>query len=57
MKTIKIEVNAACVTEVTGLPEGYDYEIIDHDIQEEEDEKNENEWSIKNYRRLTEQTV
>tara|TARA_R100000781_G_scaffold9090_1_gene7916 strand:- start:283 stop:711 length:429 start_codon:yes stop_codon:yes gene_type:complete len=33
-KTIKIEVNAGCVTEVTGLPEGYDYEIVDHDIKE-----------------------
>ena len=43
MKTIKIEVNAGCVTEVSGLPEGYDYEIIDHDIQDEEDKKNENE--------------
>ena len=31
MKTIKIEVYGGCVTEVTGLPEGYDYEIIDHD--------------------------
>ena len=41
-KTIKIEVNAGCVTEVNGLPEGYDYEIIDNDIQEEKekDEKN-----------------
>tara|TARA_R100001509_G_scaffold32948_1_gene17369 strand:+ start:294 stop:734 length:441 start_codon:yes stop_codon:yes gene_type:complete len=35
-KTIKIEVNAGCVTEVTGLPEGYDYEIVDHDSQEKE---------------------
>jgi len=43
-KTIKIEVNAGCVTEVTGLPDGYDYEIIDHDIQEE-NEKNESERS------------
>jgi len=40
VKTIKIEVRAGCVTEVSGLPEGYDYEIIDYDIQEEE-EKNE----------------
>ena len=31
-KTIKIEVNGGCVTEVTNLPDGYDYEIIDHDI-------------------------
>jgi hypothetical protein len=29
---------------VTGLPEGYDYEIIDYDHLEEE--KNENKWSI-----------
>ena len=36
MKTIKIEVYGGCVTEVTGLPEGYDYEIIDHDHLEEE---------------------
>ncbi len=35
MKTIKIEVNAGCVTDVTGLPEGYDYEIVDHDIEED----------------------
>ncbi len=31
MKTIKIEVYGGCVTEVSGLPEGYDYEIVDHD--------------------------
>jgi len=37
-KTIKIEVNAGCVTDVTGLPEGYDYEIVDHDIKEPVDE-------------------
>ena len=35
-KTIKIEVYGGCVTEVTGLPDGYDYEIIDHDHVEEE---------------------
>ena len=40
-KTIKIEVYGGCVTEVTGLPEGYDYEIIDYDnIEAEETEKN-----------------
>ena len=33
-KTITIEVYGGCVTEVTGLPEGYDYEIIDHDHNE-----------------------
>ena len=36
MKTIKIEVYGGCVTEVTGLPEGYDYEIIDYDHLEEQ---------------------
>ena len=35
-KTIKIEVYGGCVTEVTGLPEGYDYEIVDHDHLEAE---------------------
>tara|TARA_R100001129_G_scaffold45363_1_gene31015 strand:+ start:2128 stop:2277 length:150 start_codon:yes stop_codon:yes gene_type:complete len=30
-KTIKIEVFGGCVTEVTGLPKGYDYVIVDHD--------------------------
>ena len=40
-KTIKIEVYGGCVTEVTGLPEGCDYEIIDYDnIEAEETEKN-----------------
>ena len=34
-KTIKIEVYGGCVTEVTNLPEGYDYEIVDHDQTEE----------------------
>ncbi len=37
-KTIKIEVYGGCVTEVTGLPEGYDYEIIDHDHIAEQDQ-------------------
>jgi len=36
-KTIKIEVYGGCVTEVTGLPEGYDYEIIDYDHKEAEE--------------------
>jgi hypothetical protein len=36
-KTIKIEVNAGVVTNVENLPEGYDYEIVDHDLEEEED--------------------
>jgi len=34
MKTIKIEVYGGCVTEVTGLPDGWDYEIVDHDHKE-----------------------
>ena len=32
---IKIEVYGGCVTEVTGLPDGWDYEIVDHDHLEE----------------------
>ena len=31
MPRIRIEVYGGCVTEVTGLPEGWDYEIVDHD--------------------------
>ena len=38
-KTIKVYVQGGCVRDVTGLPEDYDYEIIDYDVQEE-DEKN-----------------
>jgi len=37
MKTIKIEVNAGVITNVENIPEGYDYEIVDHDLQEEAD--------------------
>jgi hypothetical protein len=38
-KTIKIEVYGGCVTEVTGLPKDYDYEIIDHDhLEAQKDE-------------------
>ena len=33
--SIKIEVYGGCVTEVTGLPDGWDYEIVDHDHLEE----------------------
>jgi|TARA_R100000654_G_scaffold40899_1_gene66991 hypothetical protein len=33
--SIKIEVYGGCVTEVTGLPEGWEYEIVDHDHLEE----------------------
>ena len=39
MKTIKIEVYGGCVTDVSGLPEGYDYEIVDHDHLAAEKEK------------------
>jgi hypothetical protein len=34
---IKIEVYGGCVTEVTGLPDGWDYEIVDHDHLEEQE--------------------
>ena len=33
--SIKIEVYGGCVTEVTGLPEGWEYEVVDHDHLEE----------------------
>ena len=40
-KTIKVYVEGGCVTDVTDLPEGYDYEIIDYDnIEAEQTEKN-----------------
>ena len=35
-KTIKIEVYGGCVTEVTGRPEGWEYESVDHDHLEAE---------------------
>ena len=38
IKTIKIEVYGGCVTEVSGLPEGYNYEIIDYDQKEAEED-------------------
>ena len=34
---IKIEVYGGCVTEVTGLPDGWEYEIVDHDHLEEQE--------------------
>jgi len=37
MKTIKIEVNGGVITDVENLPEGYDYEIVDHDINDVEE--------------------
>ena len=35
MKTIIIEVMGGCVVDVNNLPEGYTYEIHDHDLTEE----------------------
>ena len=35
--SIKIEVYGGCVTEVTGLPDDWDYEIVDHDHLEEQE--------------------
>ena len=35
-KTIKIYVEGGCVTDVTNLPDDFDYQIIDSDVQEEE---------------------
>jgi len=34
-KTIRIEVYRGCVEDVQGLPPGYDYRIVDYDIQDE----------------------
>lgn len=34
-KTIKIHVEGGCVTEVEGIPEGYDYELLDADLRDE----------------------
>ncbi len=34
-KTIKILVDGGCVTDVFNLPDGFDYVIIDSDVQEE----------------------
>lgn len=36
-KTITIEVQSGMVTEVKNLPPGYDYELDDHDILDEEE--------------------
>ena len=33
---IKIEVKGGVVTDVRNLPKGYKYEVIDHDLTEEE---------------------
>tara|TARA_R110001599_G_scaffold157865_1_gene344251 strand:+ start:502 stop:678 length:177 start_codon:yes stop_codon:yes gene_type:complete len=34
-KTIKIFVDGGCVTDVFNLPDGFDYVVIDSDVQEE----------------------
>ncbi len=34
-KTIKIFIVGGCVAQVTNLPDEFDYEIIDIDVQEE----------------------
>ena len=36
MPTIRIEVEGGCVTNVSGLPDGWDYELIDYDEPDEE---------------------
>ena len=38
MKTIQIRVEGGVVTDVTNLPEGYDYEIVDLDTEEPKDD-------------------
>ena len=36
-KVIIIEVQGGCVINVSGMPAGYQYEIKDHDVNEEEE--------------------
>ena len=36
-KVIIIEVQGGCVINVSGIPAGYQYEIKDHDVNEEEE--------------------
>ena len=43
MKTIKIYVEGGAVMEVENIPEGYEYEIIDLDIEDIEKMNNESE--------------
>ena len=38
METIKITIENGCVIDVENLPENYNYEIIDHDIIDNEKE-------------------
>ena len=44
-KTIKVYIEGGCLLDVTNLPPGYDYELIDYDNQETK----ESEPKIKNY--------
>lgn len=39
LKTIFIEVEGGLVTDVHGIPDGYQYEIVDHDTQDEDEEQ------------------
>ena len=36
MNTVVIEVKGGTVVDVRNLPEGWKYEVIDHDVMEEE---------------------
>ena len=36
--TITVEIEGGAVTAVRGLPENYQYEVLDHDVQEHESE-------------------
>ena len=42
-KTIKIFVDGGCVTDVFNLPDGFDYAIIDSDVQEDEEDEEDEE--------------
>lgn len=35
--TITIEIEGGCLIDVSGLPFGWDYELIDHDIEDEDE--------------------
>tara|TARA_R110000824_G_scaffold395966_2_gene597111 strand:- start:1072 stop:1230 length:159 start_codon:yes stop_codon:yes gene_type:complete len=39
MKTITIEIMGGCVVDVYNLPEGYTYELYDHDLTDIDDEE------------------
>lgn len=34
-KTILIEIEKGLISQVSNLPDGWDYQIIDHDVREE----------------------